>query len=59
MSTPKTIYILNQHDGGNVLGHFLLGLGSRVGLRNGFVNQWVKGVFITKKQAQLTVPRCF
>ena len=28
-STPKTIYILNQHDKGNVLGLFSLGLGSR------------------------------
>ncbi len=56
MLTFKTTYILNQHDRGNVSGHFLLGLGSQVRHRNGFVNQWVKEVFITKKQAQLTVP---
>ncbi len=55
-STPKTIYILNQHDKGNVSGHFLSGLGSRVGCRNGFVNRGIKEVLMTKKQVQLTVP---
>ncbi len=55
-STPKIMYILNQHDRGNVLGHFLSGLGSGVGCRNGFVNRGIKEVLITKKQAQLTVP---
>ncbi len=59
MPTPKTTYNLNQHDRGNVLGHFLFGLGSWVGCRNRFINRWVKEVFITKKQAQLTVPRQF
>ncbi len=34
MSTPKTTYNLNHHDSGNVLGHFLLGLASRVRCRN-------------------------
>ncbi len=59
MLTPKTIYILNQHDRVNVLGHFLSGLGPWVECRNRFVNQGVKEVFITEKQAQLTVPRHF
>ena len=47
--TPKTINILNQHDRGNVLGHFLSGLGSQIRCRNGFVNQWVK-----EKKASIT-----
>ncbi len=34
-STPKTIYILNRHDKGNVSGPFSLGLGS--GCRKGFL----------------------
>ena len=45
---PKAIYILNQHDKGNVLGHFLPGLGSWVGCSIRFVNRWVKEVLIMK-----------
>ncbi len=54
-STPKTIYFLNQHDKGNVLGPFSLGLGSGFGCRRGFANQLVKEVLIAEKQAQSTV----
>ncbi len=54
-SIPKTIYILNQHDKGNVLGSFSLGLGSGFGCRRDFVSRLAEEVLIAEKQAQSTV----